>query len=168
MNGMRKSILLAGKVLVLTVVLAGINSCSLEKRMIEQEEELMRAFIRNNDVTVEPTESGLYYIETLAGTGPAPADGDTVRLYFKVYFLTGVQFGERITGDPFEVVIGKNQVIVGFEEGVKLMKSGGKARLIIPSKLAYGPRGDNYMIPGYTPLAYDLEMVSLIPGPGKK
>lgn len=168
MDRMRKNILLVGKVLIITVLLAGLTSCSLDNKMQEQEEELIAAFIKNNNVTVEPNESGLYYIETLAGTGPAPVTNDTVGVYFKVYFLTGVLLGEVVTGEPFDFIVGRNMVIAGFEEGITYMKLGGKARLIIPSKLAYGPLGDNYMIPGYTPLVYDLEIVRIKSGSGKK
>lgn len=167
-SGMKKNTILAGKVLIFTLVLAGLASCSLDNKMQEQEDELIAAFIKNNNVTVEPNESGLYYIETLAGTGPAPETSDTVGVYFKVYFLTGVLLGEVVTGEPFDFIVGRNMVIAGFEEGISYMKLGGKARLIIPSKLAYGPLGDSYMIPGYTPLVYDLEIVRIKPGPGKK
>jgi len=46
------------------------------------------------------------------------------------------------------------------------MDEGGKATLLIPSKLAYGTSG-YYTIPGYTPLLYDVQLVKVIPGPGK-
>jgi FKBP-type peptidyl-prolyl cis-trans isomerase FkpA/FKBP-type peptidyl-prolyl cis-trans isomerase FklB len=46
------------------------------------------------------------------------------------------------------------------------MKEGGKATLLIPSKLAYGTQGF-YSVPGYTPLIYDVQLVRVIPGPSK-
>ena len=57
-------------------------------------------------------------------------------------------------------------LIAGFDEGITYMKEGGKATFLIPSKLAYGTSG-YYTIPGYTPLLYDVQLVKVIPGPGK-
>ena len=47
-----------------------------------------------------------------------------------------------------------------------LMKEGGKATFLIPSKLAYGTHG-NYSVPGYTPVIFDIQLVRVIPGPSK-
>ncbi len=40
------------------------------------------------------------------------------------------------------------------------MKEGGKAILLIPSSLAYGPYGQN-SIPGYTPLLFEVELIDV-------
>ena len=55
---------------------------------------------------------------------------------------------------------GIGQLISGFEEGVSYMKPGGKASLIIPSDLGYGPVGGN-IIPGFTTLVFDVELISI-------
>jgi FKBP-type peptidyl-prolyl cis-trans isomerase len=48
------------------------------------------------------------------------------------------------------------------------MRAGGKALLLIPSKLAYGSTGDYYYVGGYTPLLIDVALVRVKPGSGKK
>jgi len=155
-------------IVAMMIVSAGLVSCDIEKKMIEAEEGLIRDYIQQNSITVQPTASGLYYIETLAGAGENPDDGDIVGVYYTLWFLTGEKLAELIEGEPFEFTIGEDQVIAGFEEGIRLMKHGGKAKLVIPSKLAYGRTGDPWgIIPGYTPLLYEVELKTLSVGPGK-
>ncbi|HBE43065.1 MAG TPA: hypothetical protein DDW27_18040 [Bacteroidales bacterium] len=48
------------------------------------------------------------------------------------------------------------------------MRGGGKALFLVPSRLAYGPTGNYYTIPGFTPLLFNVELVRVKQGPGKK
>jgi FKBP-type peptidyl-prolyl cis-trans isomerase FkpA len=57
-------------------------------------------------------------------------------------------------------------MIAGFDEAITYMSVGGKSQLIVPSSLGYGTQG-YYTIAGYTPLLYDVELVKVVPGPGK-
>jgi FKBP-type peptidyl-prolyl cis-trans isomerase len=112
--------------------------------------------------------SGLYYFELHIGTGLSPVDNDTAYFKYKGTFLNGVAFDSVSTvKDPYEYVVGSEFIVSGVDEGIKYMKEGGKARLLTPSKLAYGREGIHLMIPGYTPLLWEIELVKVKPGPGK-
>lgn len=50
----------------------------------------------------------------------------------------------------------------GWDEAITLMKVGGKATLIIPSKIAYGDRKRSEDIPPYTPLHFEVELVEIV------
>ena len=122
----------------------------------ETEKAARDKYLADNNITVEPTSSGLYYVEILKGTGPDADAGDQVRVRYKGMFLDGTQFDSGI----FEFILGLHQVISGWDEGINYMKEGGKARLVIPSDLAYGPYGYG-SIPGYTTLVFDVELISV-------
>jgi len=108
------------------------------------------------------TESGLEYVETQAGTGAQAKAGDTVRVHYTGKFLDGKVFDNSVSrGEPLEFPLGKGRVIRGWDEGIALMKVGGKATLTIPPKLAYGESGAGGVIPPNATLIFDVELVSI-------
>ena len=126
------------------------------------EKENINKYLTNNSITVEPTESGLYYVETLAGQGKQAEAGKKVKVHYKGTFLDGEKFDSSFDrGTPIEFVLGQGQVIKGWDEGISMMKEGGKALMVVPSIIAYGSqkRGS---IPAYTPLVFDVELVEVI------
>jgi FKBP-type peptidyl-prolyl cis-trans isomerase len=121
------------------------------------------------DTTYSLKTSGLYYIETLAGAGRTPVLNDTVRIKYKGMFLDRVLFDSNTSSTaPFKFVVGSDAVIPGLDEGVRYMKEGGKARLVIPSLLGYGTAGSYGKIGPNTPLLFEIEIISSKPGPGGK
>ena len=122
-----------------------------------KENAQLENYLKENNVSVKPTASGLYYISELEGKGALADSGKTVVVDYVGKFLDGKVFDESAKGDkPFEFVIGSGAVIPGLEEGVKMMRAGGKAKLIIPSALAYGANGVGDVIPPFAPLTFEL------------
>ena len=62
---------------------------------------------------------------------------------------------------PYEYVVGGQSMIKGWEEGVMGQPAGSEITLIIPSELAYGARGAGMDIMPYSPLTFDLTIVSV-------
>ena len=76
--------------------------------------------------------------------------------------LDGKVFDSSIQrGEPLEFTLGIGQVIEGWDEGLLLLNEGDKARLIIPSDLAYGSRGAGGVIPPNAVLIFDVELVKI-------
>jgi FKBP-type peptidyl-prolyl cis-trans isomerase len=108
------------------------------------------------------TESGLEYVETLAGTGVQAQAGKTVRVHYTGKFPDGKVFDSSVTrGEPLEFPLGAGRVIKGWDEGIALMKVGGKATLTIPPNLAYGARGAGGVIPPNATLVFDVELIAV-------
>jgi len=126
------------------------------------EGEMIQEFINNNPTfpfQLEP--SGLYYLDLIIGTGPAPVTHDTAFVKYAGRFLEGTVFDSDIgRTDTLIFPVNEGYLISGFEEGISYMREGGRALFLIPSKLAYGPEG-YYTIPGYTPLLYEVDLVKV-------
>ena len=117
-------------------------------------------YVKSKNITVKPNASGLYYLETAPGTGEKPVAGQTVKVHYTGTLLDGTKFDSSVDrGDPLEFILGQHQVIDGWDEGIAMMKKGGKAKLIIPSAIAYGPQGRMPTIPPSATLIFDVELV---------
>lgn len=108
------------------------------------------------------TASGLEYIEVEAGSGTQAEAGKTVSVHYAGKFQDGGVFDSSIPrGEPITFKLGAGNVIKGWDEGIALMKVGGKAQLIIPPALAYGERGAGGVIPPNATLVFDVELVDV-------
>jgi peptidylprolyl isomerase len=108
------------------------------------------------------TASGLQYNEVLAGTGAQAQAGKMVSVHYTGKFPDGKVFDSSVErGEPLSFLLGRGQVIKGWDEGIALMKVGGKAQLIIPPDLAYGAKGAGGVIPPNATLVFDVELMGV-------
>jgi len=128
----------------------------------EQEEMTsLQNYLKLSNITIKPTPSGLYYIETKKGQGKKPGDSSTVIIDYLASFMGGEIFDNTYErNEPFEFQLGKNTVIPGLEEGIKLMNEGGEATLIIPSKLAYGSQ-QYKIVPPFTTIIFEIKLLNV-------
>ena len=126
------------------------------------EDSLINDYLTKNKINVKATDEGLYIMKKTSGTGNPVKNGSVVSVHYTGKFLDGTVFDSSIEyGMPIEVTVGTGNVIIGWEKTLLLMRVGDKATVLIPSKLAYGSRGADYVIPPYTPLIFDMEIVSV-------
>ncbi len=130
-----------------------------EQQLMDAEASNIAAFLSKNNITTPATESGLIYIETVSGSGPLATDGNSVKVHYLGTFLDGTVFDSSYErNEPIEFELGKGMVIRGWDEGIKLMKKGGKARFVVPSNLAYGNMGKGPVEP-FSTLVFDVELI---------
>lgn len=127
---------------------------------LKKEEAELNVFILENNISVNPEISGLYFVSIRKGKGPQAEVGHYVSVHYNGKFLDGTLFDSSYDrGRPIDFELGKGQVIAGWDEGIAKMKKGGKALLLIPSDLGYGTgRGQ---IPPYTPLVFEVELIDV-------
>ena len=112
------------------------------------------------------TSSGLQFVELAPGAGESPKPGDLVKVHYRGTLADGTEFDSSYgRGEPIEFVLGQGQVIPGWDEGIALLRKGGKARLIIPPNLAYGESGASGVIPPNATLTFEVELVDFGAGP---
>ncbi len=110
--------------------------------------------------------SGLQYTDTVVGTGPQPASGQTVNVHYTGWLYDNGTKGHKFDssldrGQPFSFKLGAGMVIAGWDQGVATMHVGGKRTLIIPADLGYGSRGAGGVIPPNATLMFDVELLSI-------
>ena len=130
----------------------------------EYEQTLLKHFIEEKDISIQPTRSGLYCIKTFETNGASPKGGNVVTVHYEGQFLNGEYFDStKKRNMPFDFVYGKEmQVVKGLEEGVGLMKEGEKAILIMPSQLAFGQQGSSTgIIPPFTTVIFKVELLKV-------
>ncbi len=131
------------------------------KTQIEAESKMLNEYIATNNITETPTQSGLYFIEIEEGTGKQAVAGDSVSVHYTGSLLNGNVFDSSVQrGEPIGFNLGVQGVIAGWDEGVAMMKVGGKAKLIIPSLIGYGER-DMGVIPPFSTLVFEVELVEV-------
>ncbi|MBI9038523.1 MAG: FKBP-type peptidyl-prolyl cis-trans isomerase [Bacteroidales bacterium] len=134
----------------------------IEKKKNDEALDLLK-YIEDNNITVVPNESGMYYIETVKGKGKKAGSGKKVKVHYTGTLLDGTKFDSSFDhpdAKPIEFTLGQGQVIKGWDEGIGMMRVGGKATLVIPSVIAYGERGRGN-IPPYAPLVFEVELVGV-------
>ena len=108
------------------------------------------------------TASGLIHQPLSVGSGASPTADDTVVVHYQGTLADGTIFdSSRERGEPTEFKVG--QVIKGWQEGLQLMKLGGKSVLTIPAELAYGPMTMG-SIPGRSALKFEVELLEIKEG----
>jgi len=141
------------------------KKAAIEKEKVEKEKSAKEAFKKEMLVIypgAKETASGLMYVIQTEGTGATPAQGQTVSVHYTGTLVDGTKFDSSYDRQqPFEFSIGQGRVIKGWDEGIMLLKKGGKAKLIIPYQLAYGEQGHPPVIPAKATLIFDVELVDV-------
>ena len=128
------------------------------------DEELFQSFLTSNKITnAKKQPSGLYYIpRTTDSTAVRATAGKTVSVLYTGALMNGTVFdASSLHGNtPFSFVLGKGQVIAGWDEGIALMHKGDKAVLLIPSTLGYGAQAVG-SIPANSPLYFEVQLTDV-------
>ena len=107
------------------------------------------------------TPSGLKIQDLKVGDGPSPKMGQTVSVHYIGWLENGTEFNNshKGLGKPVDFTLG--EVIPGWNEGLASMKVGGKRKLFIPSKLAYGAQGRPPTIPPNSNLIFEIDLLAI-------
>jgi peptidylprolyl isomerase len=106
------------------------------------------------------TNSGLFYQDVRLGGGDVAMAGDSIRLLYAGYLTNGTLVEARLdTANAAPIVLGKDNVIAGWEEGIPGMREGGLRKLVIPPELGFGSQGRR-PVPPNAILVFDIELLT--------
>ena len=138
---------------------ANANKDMYQKR-IDEENSLINRFLINMNYPLKKTDSGLHILTINKGAGKKPSVGSTVKIDYTAAFIDGSVFDSTLErSEPFSFVTGKKEVIVGLEEAVMNMQVGDHCLVIIPFRLAYGDQKYGNVIPPFSTLVFEIELL---------
>lgn len=129
---------------------------SVNNTIALQNDTEIQDYISSNGLNTEMSESGLYYSIENPGGVNKPDLCQSVTAVYTGYLTNGVVFDSSgVDGATFPL----ENVILGWQEGIPLFGKEGKGKLLIPSKLGYGPISPSVKIPANSVLVFDIEIL---------
>ena len=143
---------------IIVIAVFVFMSCNDDDPVAEQLEEdiqLIEAYLETNNLNAQSTSSGLHYIIEKEGNGTYPMLTSIVEVNYKGTLLNGTVFDQGTVSEyPLY------GYIQGWHEGIQLFSEGGKGTLFIPSKLGYGTI-EKANIPANSVLIFDIQLISV-------
>lgn len=139
---------------------------SLQTRINERQnkEQLqIQTYVSKNCKQVNEFAPNAFMEITHPTTLDSVKKGKKIKLFYKGYFLDGTLVDYTPHNWAFEFTYGQEgQLIEGLQLALYKLKKGEKAKIILPSQLAFGSEGSsNGAIPPYTPLVYQIEIADI-------
>lgn len=135
---------------------------NVNKIITQKESQEIDNYIASHHWEMKKTGTGLRYsIYNLKSSGPNPENGSVVNIRSTISLLNGTVCYSGQSNKVKSYQLGKGELTNGMEEALKMMRPGEKAKLVMPSHLAFGLTGDGNEIPTKSPLVCDLELISI-------
>ena len=132
------------------------------EKMKKDEDDALKKYIAENKITTKPTSSGIYILVTNPGEGTKIDTGYIVKLHFIVSHIDGKQiYSSYQQPEPLKYTCGQKFDTPGVEEAIGTLRKGSKAKVIVPSSMAFGEMGKGTVVPPYTTLIYDVEIIDV-------
>ena len=123
-----------------------------EKALVAEQQFLTR---EKAAAGVRELSDGILLTELTPGNGSKPLASDEVQVKYVGRLPDGTVFDQSTQPQWFRL----DSVISGWSSALQHMPVGAKWRLVIPSAQAYGADGAGELIPPYTPLVFEIELL---------
>ncbi|CAB37433.1 nucleophismin-like histone chaperone/CENP-A amino terminus domain (NTD) isomerase Ani1/Fkbp39 [Schizosaccharomyces pombe] len=103
-------------------------------------------------------KGGVVVTDVKTGSGASATNGKKVEMRYIGKLENGKVFDKNTKGKPFAFILGRGEVIRGWDVGVAGMQEGGERKITIPAPMAYG----NQSIPGIpknSTLVFEVKLV---------
>ena len=130
------------------------NLMEVNQKLAAKEDSTLMIFATKTDAKFKKSEIGFWYKVDVPTNGELIKDKDICKL-----LCTSLSLDMKvIQTEKMQIIIGKKQLVVGLEEGLKLLHKGESATFIIPWYLAYGRNGKGSHIKPYTSIVYQIKL----------
>jgi FKBP-type peptidyl-prolyl cis-trans isomerase len=137
-----------------------------KKEQADKDAQIIKAYLDSTQQKGIPAENGVYVVIHQEGSGVYPQDGQEVTVMYTGKTLDGQVFDSNEDSafhhtQPLTFMLGRHMMIPGMEDGVKILKKGADATLVIPSGEAYGPQGREPAIKPNSVLLFDVKVTDI-------
>jgi FKBP-type peptidyl-prolyl cis-trans isomerase FkpA len=135
-----------------------------------KEAKVIESYLSNNKITTQKTPKGAYVQILNPGQGAQADSGKYVSVKYKGTTLEGRVFDSNMDSsfhhmEPLRFGVGAGEMWAGFDDGVRFLKKGGKARIYIPAVLANGPNPIGEGGKPYENVVFDVEILDVTDKP---
>lgn len=132
------------------------------QQVVVKENDEMDYYQKSHHMPFIKTTGGIrYYVYEASAKGDSIKNGDVITINYTVSLLDGTECYSSKTDGSKKFVVGMENIEDGLHKAVLFLKSGDKARILIPSHLAHGLLGDSKKIPPQSPILYDVQILSV-------
>ena len=128
---------------------------------MDEEPARIAKFVKDHNVKVAPSATGVYYLEIVKGNGPVVDNGDLVSIHYNLYNINDQLIETSYGAEPMQFVYGRGEMVPGIEEAVGNMRVGGKATIIVPSTMGFGDVAIDKDLPANSTVVFDLELIDV-------
>lgn len=131
----------------------------LNRYFIQKDKERIESYIERRDLKMNVSPSGLWYGIISGGEGELLSDNYRIIMEYKCSLLDGTVCYSSDEDGTEEIIIGRSDIPAGLTQGLKMLRYGGEAILIIPPYLAFGLKGDGKRIPARSVIVYEIKIL---------
>ena len=120
-------------------------------------------YTHDHKINIPLTERDVVAVDTQMGTGAVAEKGKVISIHYDTFLAEGMKKidSSRDRNLMLTVVLGRGQIVPGWERGMIGMKVGGRRKITVPSRFAYGEKGAGRIVPPNSDLIYDVELMAL-------
>lgn len=164
---MRKTRFFLRKTVPFLFVLTALTACLKNDEQVDpaaraqENENLIKEYATKQNLPVQRTNDGLYYVVTSRGNSTRKAQiGEQVTFTYTLSRLDGVQIDTAYRTRPKALPIGAQLEVGGLEVGLTLLSEGDKAVFLVPYFLGYGNLNFD-VLPPYSAIRYDVQLLKI-------
>ncbi len=170
--GIYKTQTAADSARVKAMELAQLRMKAVADEQLKKDDKILKDYFAKNKINAVKGELGTYVEVLQPGTGAKVDTSSVVSINYTGKTMEGKTFDSNtdpafnhvkpllanLTNDPS---LGM-RVVSGWNDGLKLLNKGAKAKFYIPSSLAYGPQGNGGDIAPNAILIFDIEVLDIL------
>jgi len=136
------------------------------QNQLKKDEAAIQTYLQSHNVNAQKMGKGTYVQVLSPGTGATIDDGKYVSLKYTGSTFQGHIFDTNADTskghtEPLVYQVGTPGMIKGFDEGIRSLHEGAKAKLFIPSILAYGPQPPSPELQPFENLIFDIDVLKV-------